>query len=68
MSCMSKELREALEYARRLPPMTEEERFEQMVSWVYGEMNMDGREMSLERVREIAVKWWAENRGRVMRP
>jgi hypothetical protein len=54
---MSKELQELLESIKDYK-MTEEEKFEQMVSFVYGNLAIDEPGISKEFVRGIVLKEW----------
>jgi hypothetical protein len=54
---MSKELQELLESVKDYK-MTDEEKFEQMVSFIYGNLAIDEPNISKEFVRGIVLKEW----------
>lgn len=56
------ELNELLSKAKALPPMTPEEKFEQMISFAYGNGNIDNPNITKEMVRAQAEKLRAEGK------
>jgi len=58
---MSKELKELLESVKDYK-MTDEERFEQAVSFVYGNLAIEDSHISKEFIREIVKREWDKNK------
>lgn len=47
-----------IEKVKNMPPMTDEEKFEQRVSWVYGQVRLSGSDVTKEFIREIVREKW----------